>query len=234
MNLNILPLYTVRTNVTRLALRVSLALLALAPLALAPLQAADVDLPALLKGVEQRYNRAKTLQVQFTESYSVQGLARKSESGELTLRKPGRMRWDYTAPSGKLFLSDGKEVYLYTPDAHRVEKMRLKESEDMRAPLAFLLGKLDFSKEFRDFAVKPDGPNFVVTAKAKTDKLPYEKVEMLVTPDYQIQRLVVNGQDQSILTFQFAQEKLNPPVNDAQFKFQMPAGATLVSSEVSQ
>ncbi len=76
----------------------------------------------LLKGVEQRYNRAKTLQVHFVESYSVQGRARKSESGELTLRKPGRMRWDYTSPSGKLFVSDGKDVYLYTPEAHRVEK----------------------------------------------------------------------------------------------------------------
>lgn len=226
MSINILPLCIVKTNVTRLALWVSLALL--------PLQAADVNTAALLKGIEQRYNRAKTLQVQFSESYSVQGQARKSESGELTLRKPGRMRWDYTTPAGKLFLSDGKQVYLYTPEAHRVEKMPLKESEDMRAPLAFLLGKLDFSKEFRDFAVKPDGANFVVTAMAKTDKLPYEKVEMLVTPDYQIQRLVVNGQDQSILTFQFSQEKLNPAVNDAQFKFQMPAGATLVSSEVTQ
>jgi outer membrane lipoprotein carrier protein len=203
-------------------------------LACLPIQAADVNLQALLKGIEQRYNRAKTLQIQFTESYTVGGQARKSESGELTLRKPGRMRWDYTTPAGKLFLSDGKQVYLYTPDSHRVEKMPLKESEDMRAPLAFLLGKLDFSKEFREFTVKPDGVNFIVTAKAKSDKLPYEKVEMQVTPDYQIQRLVVNGQDQSILAFQFAQEKLNPAVDDARFKFQMPAGATLVSGEVSQ
>ena len=188
----------------------------------------------MLKGIETRYNRAKTLQVQFDESYSVQGLARKSESGQLTLRKPGRMRWDYTAPAGKLFLSDGKDVYLYTPDTHRVETTKLKASEDMHAPLAFLLGKLDFANEFRQFEVKPDGANYVVTAKAKNDKLPYEKVEMLVTPDYQIQRLVVTGQDQSILTFQFANEKINPPINDGQFKFQMPAGATLVSGEAGQ
>ncbi len=195
------------------------------------LQAADVDLNALPKRIEQRYNRAKTLQVHFVESYSVQGQARRSESGELTLRKPGRMRWDYSAPSGKLFLSDGKDVYLYTPDAHRVEKAKLKASEDMRAPLAFLLGKLDFAKDFRDFEVQPDGANFLVTAKAKNDKLPYEKVQMLIAPGDQIQRLVVNGQDQSVLTFQFDGEKLNPPVNDAIFKFQMPAGATLVDAE---
>ena len=206
---------------TRFALWVSLALL--------PLQAADIDLGALLKGVEQRYNRAKTLQVQFNELYSVQGRPRKSESGELTLRKPGRMRWDYTSPSGKLFLSDGKDVYLYTPEAHKVEKTKLKASEDMRAPLAFLLGKLDFGKEFRDFSVKSDGPNYLISANAKTDQLPYSKIEMLVTPEYEIRRLVVDGQDQSILTFQFTEEKVNPPVNDALFKFEMPAGATLVT-----
>lgn len=195
---------------------------------------AEAELNTLLKGVEEHYNRAKTLEVHFVESYSVQGRARKSESGQLTLRKPGRMRWDYAEPSGKLFVSDGKDVYLYTPEARRVEKTKLKTSEDMRAPLAFLLGKLDFAKDFRDFDLKPEGAGYLITAKAKTDKLPYDKVQMLVTPQFEIQRLVINGQDLSILTFQLDGEKLNPPVNDALFKFQMPAGATLVDAEGTQ
>ncbi|HLK19029.1 MAG TPA: outer membrane lipoprotein carrier protein LolA [Bryobacteraceae bacterium] len=226
LRLHILHPVRVKRYVTRFPLWVSLAVL--------PLQAASPDLTVILKGVEQRYNHAKTLQVQYNETYTVQGQARKSETGTLTLRKPGRMRWDYTAPAGKLFLSDGKDVYLYTPESHRVEKEPLKASEDMRAPMAFLLGKLDFSKEFRNFELKPEGTGFVVTARAKSDKLPYEKVEMLVTPDYEIRRLVVNGQDGSILTFLFDQEKLNPAVNDAQFKFQLPAGAQLVTAEMNQ
>src|SRR5260370_20776205 len=87
----------VKRNVTRLALWVSLAVL--------PVQAADVDLNPLLKGIEQRYNNAKTLQVQFTETYSGQGRALKNETGPLTLRNRGRMRSDYTAPADNLFLS---------------------------------------------------------------------------------------------------------------------------------
>ena len=199
-----------------------------------PLEAADPNTTALLKGIEQRYNHAQTLQVQFSESYTVLGRARKGESGQLTLRKPGRMRWDYTNPVGKLFVSDGKDVYLYTPEANRVEKTKLKASDDMRAPMAFLLGKLDFAKDFRDFEVKQEGTNYLVVARAKNDKLPYERVQMLVTPDHAIQRLVIDGQDQSILTFQFADEKVNPPVDDAQFKFQMPPGATLTASDGGQ
>ncbi len=196
-----------------------------------PLGAADLQTSTILKGIEQRYNRAETLQVQFTESYSVQGRPRKGESGDLTLRKPGRMRWDYTEPAGKLFLSDGKDVYLYTPNSHRVEKTKLKASDDMRAPMAFLLGKLDFMKDFRDFEVKPEGTNYLVTAHAKNNKLPYELVQMLVTPDYSIQRLIIHGQDQSILTFDFAHEKVNPPVNDAEFRFQMPEGASFIAAD---
>jgi outer membrane lipoprotein carrier protein len=226
LNLHILEGLNVRTNVTRLALCVSLLALTV--------QAAEPDLGALLKGTELRYNRAKTLQVQFNETYSVEGRNRKSETGTLTLRKPGRMRWEYTAPAGKLFLSDGKDVYLYTPDNKRVEQTKLKETEDMHAPMAFLLGKLDFAKEFRDFELKPEGTSYLLAAKAKTDKLPYERIQMLLTPDCQIQRLVVHGQDNSVLTFVFTGEKLNPSVDNKQFKFEMPPGAKIVNTEAGQ
>ncbi len=195
---------------------------------------ADADLTTVLKGVESRYNRAKTLQVFFHERYTGQGRPRQSESGQLTLRKPGKMRWDYTVPEGKLFISDGKQVYLYNPGLNRVERMPLKDSEDMRAPLAFLLGKLDFNKEFRDLVLKVEGADFVITANAKSDKLPYDKIEMRVSASSEIRRLVISGQDNSVLVFEFDQEKLNPHVDDARFKFQMPAGATLVTGEPTQ
>ncbi|MCX6622302.1 MAG: outer membrane lipoprotein carrier protein LolA [Acidobacteria bacterium] len=180
---------------------------------------------ALLKGVEERYNRARTLEVFFSETYSVQQRMRKPESGVLSLRKPGRMRWDYRSPAGKLFVSDGKSVFLYTPATNRVEKMKLKESEDMRAPLAFLLGKLDFRKDFKDFEKKMDGQDTVLTAQPKSDKLPYSNVEFSVSPDHRIKRLVVRGQDQSVLTFTFDQERINPALADSLFRFTMPAGA---------
>jgi len=200
-------------------------------LVLPPVAFADAGLDRMLKGIEDHYNRAKTLQVLFTEEYTAEGRARRPESGLLVLRKPGRMRWDYTAPAGKLFISDGKTVYLYTPDAHRVERAPLKASEDMRAPLAFLLGKLNFSREFKDFQTKPAGPDTLVTAFATSDKLPYQKVEMVVSANFEIHRLVVTGTDQSILTFTFAGEKVNPKVDDAVFRFHIPPGATLAEAE---
>jgi outer membrane lipoprotein carrier protein len=188
---------------------------------------ADSGLSRTLKGVEERYNHAQTLEIVFSEGYRAQGKARKPESGTLYLRKPGRMRWQYASPAGKLFLSDGKWVYLVTPDSNRVQKMKVKESDDMRAPLAFLLGRLHFEKDFRNFQTRTEGPDTWITADPKSADLPYTKVEFQVTPQFQIRRVVVTGQDLSVLDFQFDQEKMNPPLDSKLFQFELPAGAVV-------
>src|SRR5579872_5482399 len=191
--------------------------------------AADIDVPRTLKGVEDRYNRTQTLQLAFTESYQ-QGARTRVEKGDLFLRKPGRMRWQYTAPAGKLFVSDGKFIYSYTPQDHRAEKMKLKETEDMRAPLAFLLGRLDFKKDFREFRARAEDGGLFITALPKSDKLPYTEVSFLTAPDFSIRRLEVKGQDNSVLRFTFENEKKDPPIQDALFHFTPPPGAEYVDS----
>jgi outer membrane lipoprotein carrier protein len=196
-----------------------------------PVFAANADLDALLRNVESRYNRAQSLRLDFSETYA--GLHRpvQSDSGVLYLHKPGRMRWEYASPPGKLFLSDGKEVYLYTPDEHRAEKSKLKESEDMRAPLAFLLGKLDFAKEFKSFAMRPEGGDTWIAAEPKSANLAYIKVEFLATPMGEIRRVVVTGQDQSKLEFTFTNQQMNAPVAPDLFTFRAPPGVEVVEAE---
>ncbi|MCU1236305.1 MAG: outer rane lipoprotein carrier protein LolA [Candidatus Solibacter sp.] len=182
----------------------------------------------LLKGVEARYNKAKTLQVLFQEDYTPPGRPKRSESGTLVLRKPLKMRWDYDTPKGKLFISDGKYLWLYTPAENKAEKMKLKESDDMRAPLAFLLGNLDFSKEFRNLQSKPEGADIRITGDSKSENLPYSNVEFVVTPERRIKVVKVIGYDHSILEFHLDQEKADLPVDAKLFQFQVPKGAQLV------
>ena len=185
---------------------------------------------SLLKGVETRYNRAKTLQVLFKESFTAPGRTRATESGILMLRKPGRMRWDYSQPQGKLFISDAKYLWLYTPTENRVEQMKLEESADMRVPLAFLLGKLDFEKEFQNIKTTPEGADTRISAEPKSDNLPYSAVEFVVTPDFRIRTVKATGFDKSVLEFTFDQERVNPQLDPKLFQFQMPKGAELVKA----
>lgn len=192
--------------------------------------AVDPKTEMLLKRVEHRYNSNITLTVHFSETYSGPGRAARTETGMLYLLKPGKMRWEYTSPPGKLFISDGKNVYLYLPDSNRVQKMGLKLTEDMLAPLAFLLGKLNFEREFQNLQARPDAGGTVITAEAKSPNLPYTRVEFMLSPNLEIRKLHVVGQDQSVLDFSFDTERLNPAFSAGLFQFKTPAGAEVVES----
>ncbi len=185
---------------------------------------------ALIRRVQDRYNGVRTLSLQFTEDFEYQGHRRPPETGLLTLRKQGKMRWEYSQPAGKLFVSDGKSVYLYTARDNRVEKIPIRDTADIRAPLAFLLGHLDLKKEFRDFNSHPAEDGAWLAASAKNDRVPYEKVEMLLANDGEVRRLRVLGRDGSAMAFSFVNEKLNPPVNEKMFEFAIPPGAEVVDS----
>jgi len=191
--------------------------------ALMPLRAADIDVPRILKGVEDHYNHIQTLEIAFGEINTLQGRKR-TERGELFLRKPGKMRWQYTQPAGKLFVSDGKFIYSYYPDDNRAEKMKLKETDDMRAPLAFLLGRLNFKEDFRSFVATPDRDNVFITAQAKSDNMPYTEVTFLISPDFVIHYMKVKNQDGSLLEYTFENERKNLPIPESMFRFAPPAG----------
>lgn len=195
---------------------------------LTPAMAGATDPDALLKTIEARYNHTQSLRLDFSESYAGMKRPVQRESGTLWLRKPGRMRWDYAMPAGKVFISDGRDVVLYTPGDASAQKSKLKESEDMRAPLAFLLGKLEFKKEFRNFQTRTEGSEVWIEAEPKSQNLAYTRVEFLALPDGEIRRVRVTGQDQSTLDFTFTNEQLNAPVSPSLFMFHPPPGVPIV------
>lgn len=206
-------------------------LVSLAALLCLAAQTAAVDnagVARILKGVEQRYNASRTLEVAFEQTTRGGSQSRRVESGVLSLRKPGKMRWDYRAPEGKLFLSDGKHIYFYSPSARRAEKLKLSEADDLRAPLAFLLGRLDFSRDFRAFEWSAEGDDTRIKALPKSDRLPYSAVEFIVTSSRRIRWLSVLGRDQMVLEFRFDGEKLNPPLAASLFRFEIPPGSEFV------
>jgi len=193
--------------------------------------AADPQLGHVLATVEARYNHAKTLEVLFQERYTRQGEPHRAEGGRLQLRKPGKMRWDYTDPKGKLFVCDGKYLYLYTPADNRAQRMKLKETDDMRAPLAFLLGKLHFEREFGNLQGTQTGGTWRITAEPKTDDLPYRAVEFVVAQDGRIAEVKVTSYDQAVLDFHFDQQKVDPPLGAGLLPFQLPPGAQLTEGD---
>jgi outer membrane lipoprotein carrier protein len=101
---------------------------------------------ALAAKVDAHYNHLHSLTARFTERYRGMGIDR-TETGTLTLSKPGRMRWAYDAPSGKIFVLDGKNAVSYTPGDSQALRTPAKQLDDLRSPLRFLLGRTEIAKE---------------------------------------------------------------------------------------
>ena len=79
----------------------------------------------------------------------------RTEWGTLWLKKPGKMRWEYRSPRDKLFLSDGKDAWFYVPGERQVRRTAVKKLDDLRSPLAFLLGKTKLEKELQALSFGP-------------------------------------------------------------------------------
>src|SRR5205809_4991333 len=76
---------------------------------------------ALARSLQQRYEGIKDFSADFVHTYRGGVLRQQAkEQGTVTVKKPGRMRWNYTAPEKKLFVSDGAKIYSYIPQDKQV------------------------------------------------------------------------------------------------------------------
>jgi outer membrane lipoprotein carrier protein len=184
---------------------------------------ADTELSRTLRAVEKHYNSLSTLRVVFREEHTAPARgSRRVANGTLILSRGGRMRWDYFQPKGQIWVCDGKRVSIYFPEENRVEQCPFKESDDLIAPLGFLLGKLHFDQEFRNVRFYPASNGIGVVAEPKIDSLPYSQVEFVISAQNEIRQVRVTGYDKSILSWNFDQERTNLPVDAKVFQFKMP------------
>ena len=190
---------------------------------------------SIAHAVDEHYNRLQTLQADFAEIYQGPGIER-TESGTLWLKKPGKMRWEYRSPEEKLFVGDGKDAWLYLPVERQARKSSMRNLEDLRSPLAFLLGKTKLERELQDLSFAPD----VQTWKPEDSMLRgvprgledrVRQVLLEVTPESRIARILIHGTDDSITEYRFSNQKENVEVSDHQFRFAAPAGTEVIEDE---
>ncbi len=188
----------------------------------------------IASAVDDHYNHLASLVTQFTESYSGAGVSRQ-ESGRLWLKRPGKMRWEYTQPRVKLFVSDGKTAYFYVPGERQVRKAEVKKLNDLRSPLRYLLGKTKLRKEFEGLSLAPDQkpatPGDVVlrgVPRAMSEQV--QEVLLEITPESRIRRIVVHDVDGSVTEFAFSAPEENLSLPDARFTFSPPPGVETIET----
>jgi chaperone LolA len=195
-----------------------------------PLHAQDVH--QLARAVDDHYNHLHSLQADFTEIYRGDGPDR-VESGTLWLKKPRKMRWEYRSPKEKLFISDGEVVWFYLPVEKQLRKTSLKKLDDVRSPIAFLLGKTKLEKELRGLSKAVDqspleSANTVLRGVPDAMAGQLSEVQVEITPLHQIVRIVMVDVDGGSTEFRFSNWKEDPQLSGSLFSFSPPPGVESV------
>jgi outer membrane lipoprotein carrier protein len=184
----------------------------------------------LAQRVDRHYNQLRSLKAQFTETY--EGLGRtRTESGTLLLQKPGRMRWDYSSPPGKLFLLDGKYAYFYTKGDPQVQRIAAKQLDDLRSPLRFLLGHTQLEKEIDHLVVAPAANgDFSLVGIPHGQEKRIQRIALAVTPEGAITSIEIQETDGALTRFTFTGEQPNVPIPPSTFRFAPPPGIPVVNA----
>jgi outer membrane lipoprotein carrier protein len=199
------------------------------------------DVQSIAHAVDEHYDHLRSLQTEFTEIYQGSGMER-TESGTLWLakgglKKPGKMRWEYRSPRGKLFVSDGKEAWFYVPADRQARRTDARKLEDVRSPLAFLLGKTKLEKELQGLSLAPDVTPLVATdvvlrgvPEALSDRV--REILLEVTPQDTIVRVIIDEIDGSTTEYRFSDQKENEVIAQGRFEFSPPAGTETIEGQL--
>ena len=206
-----------------------LLLFALALVSFAHFASAQAPTAATLaKQVDAHYNRLQSLQARYAERYQGVGMDR-TETGKLTLRKPGRMRWAYDTPAGKLFILDGKDAISYTPGDAQAQRIPEKQLDDLRSPLRFLLGHTELAKELNGLSLTVVNGGYTLSGTPKGMQQRVHSLALTVDATGTIHAMRIEETGGAITTFTFTDMHENITTSDSDFTFIPPPGIVIVN-----
>jgi outer membrane lipoprotein carrier protein len=190
------------------------------------------DVHEIARKVDRNYNNLKTLRAEFEESYAGAGISR-VDSGVLWLKRPGKMLWDYRSPKEKVFIANGKSAWFYVVGEPQARRAKLEKIDDLRSPLRYLLGKTKLEKEFENLillAPTPGAASFVLEGVPKMMRERVERVQLEITPQYDIQRIRIAEIGGAITEFRFSNSVENVAISEEKFRFNPPPGVHIMES----
>jgi outer membrane lipoprotein carrier protein len=148
------------------------------------------------------------------------------------VKKPGKMRWEYTSPETKLFVSDGHKIYSYIPHDKQVVVSTMPSGDQAPTPALFLTGKgsivRDFDVAFDKVSEAPAG-SVALKLTPKKREPEYDWLTLVVDPGtLTLQMLITVDAQGGRSAFTFSNLKENIGLADKPFVFQMPRNVDVV------
>ena len=199
-------------------------------LLLLPGSAFALDATAVVDAIQKQYDATDTFQARFVQkSYlKVLGQSQKAE-GFVSIKKPGKMKWDYKAPDRQILVSNNEGLWLYLPDEKQVTKMKVQSIYSSNTPALFLAGRGKLTESFTIGKVTEERGLYVVEMIPRDKAQSLSKMVLLAgKKDYQIigSRVYDNLGNKTEMLFSDIQT--NPNLEQKLFQFEVPKGVELI------
>jgi outer membrane lipoprotein carrier protein len=188
---------------------------------------------ALAKALQARYQTVQDFTADFVQTYRGGVLRTETrERGTVAVKKPGRMRWIYTSPERKEFVSDGQKIYSYIPEDRQVTVSNVPSESEAPTPVLFLAGKGDLVKDFTAATAESPVPGSVALKLTPRKSEPeYEYLIVAVDPaTLQIRALTTRDRQGGESTLRFENLKENKGIADKDFAFRIPRGVDVITN----
>lgn len=206
-----------------------------APQAPAPRSPQDSASPAaqdIAAALQKKYDGVRDFTADFVHD-SQGGLLRtkQTESGVVQVKKPGKMRWDYRKPEPKVFVSDGRRIYLYVPADNQVIISPVPDEDQATTAVLFLVGKGNLTRDFTvTFADGASPGTYALRLEPRLPERDYDWLQIVVDRGtMQIRSLSAADSQGGRSTFQFSNFKENVGLSDKTFEFKIPRGADVTN-----
>jgi outer membrane lipoprotein carrier protein len=186
------------------------------------------------RALQQRYQGIRDFAADFVHSYRGGVLrTQTTERGTVVIKKPGRMRWVYTSPEKKEFISDGRKVYSYLPQDRQVMVTDVPSDDQATTPALFLAGKGDIGRDFSAaYAETSPAGTTALTLTPRRPEAEYEYLVVAVDPvTLQIRALTTRDRQGGDSTLTFNNLKENQGISDKEFAFRIPRGVDVITDD---
>ena len=170
--------------------------------------------------LQQKLAKFNVIQADFFQTVtSPEGQTIQENVGELTISRPGNFHWKVTSPEEELIVSNGKDMWLFSPFIEQVTIMNFTDAI-AGTPFALLSGA--DKSAWSNFNVKQVDNKFIVTNKeAQTNT----NIFTFVFDDKDgIKEFIVQEQQGQKSVFQLSNKQYNVALANDYFEFKIPAG----------
>lgn len=193
----------------------------------------------IARSLQRRYEQVRDFSADFEHVYEGGLLGKKiTERGTLLVKKPGMMRWVYTNPEKKEFVSDGRKLYSYVPADRQVMVSSVSPADDASSPALFLAGKGNILRDFTPSLATVPGttPDEVALKLVPTrPQREYDWIVLVVErASLQIRRLITKDAQGGTSTFIFTRMRENIGLSDKAFAFSIPRGVDVITDAVKR